>query len=256
MKNNKNNLFTFLIKFIVLILFFLFSLSFYYYLMKNRFNQYDVMLNKALDLIDKQNFLEALSIFEQTYLKGYRTFTILKNCIYAYQMTNQMNKMYIFIRRASIDNGFNPIFTKYINSILAEDYRWLTKINFIDYLNKFILFIILFISIILAIIFYFTINDKKRLLVFYLILIFINLFFISLFFIKISYYLHRDEAISINSTDIYNFPIKDLQPSFTIKEYIKLKIIKYYGDFVLIKLPDGKEGWILKKDILKVLDDK
>lgn len=256
MKKNKNILSSFLIKSIVLTLFFCISFFFYYYLMKNKINEYDLLLNKALDLVDKQNFLEALDIFEEIYSKGYRTITIVQNCIYSYQMTNQMNKMYIFIRRASIDNGFNPPFNKYINSIIPDDYSWLSKITFIDYINNFIIFLIILISILIVIIFYFITDDKKRLVVFYLILILLNIFFISLFFIKLSYYLHRNEAISINSADIYNFPIENLQPSFTIKEYLKLKIITYYGDFVLIKLPDGKKGWILKKNILKVFDDK
>lgn len=252
---NKNHIFTISLIIIISSLIIFFSIEFFNYF-KSKVQEYDLLLKKAISLIDNQNFNDALSIFEDLYFKGYRTSSILKNIIYSYQITNQPEKMYIFIRLSSIDIGFNPIYRNFLFSILNEDNRWLIKINFIDYINKFIIVILSLFFIILYLILFFTIKNKKRLILAFLIIISLNFLIFCLFFIKTSYYMHRNEAISIIQSDIFNFPILDSTPIFTIQEYIKLKIIKNYNDFVLIKLPDGKTGWILKKNILKVINDK
>lgn len=250
------------IKFFFIFLFFILLFSFSlltFYIFNNiekNLKLYKIKFEEGLNLIEKNEFNKALLLFESLYKSGYKTESILMNCIYLYNSTNRINDLYVFIRKSIIEQGFDLNYKKYLTEFLSDDYGWFFKIYFFDYLNRSFIIITLTISFILLVIINFTIKKKNNMRFFRLLFILINFCIICLFFIKISYYFHRNDAISISQSDIYNFPTQDSEILFSIKDYINLKILKEFEDFALIKLDNGKTGWILKKNIIKVFNDK
>lgn len=253
----KNKTIIFFIFLFFVLLFFLSLLIIYsFYIIEKNVKVYKIKFEEGLSLIDKKEFNKALLIFESLYKSGYRTESVLMNCIYLYNSTNRINDLYVFIRKSIIEQGFDLNYKKYLTEFLSNDYGWFFKIYFFDYLNRSFIIIILIISFILLVIINFATKKKKNLRFFSLLFILINFCIICLFFIKISYYFHRNDAISISQSDIYNFPTQDSEVLFSIKDYINLKIMKEFEDFALIKLDNGKTGWIPKKNIIKVFNDK
>ncbi|GEM_PF-1966032 len=250
----KNSFLFFLTMLFLVILIFTFYLVKEHYL-NNKIAYYNQVFEKANRLMENQDFLKALSYFEGLYFSGFKTISVIKNCIYLYQMTNQTDKLYRFIRISFIDKGFYPEYKKYLCSILSEDYKWIIKANLIDYIN---IYIIIFFELISLLIFFISLlsikKDKKLKNIFFIILI-LNLIVLCLFFLKTGYYLHRNEAISIEHCDVFNFPLKDATPIFTIQEHVKLKVIGNFESFTLIKLQNDKSGWIKTKSILKVFNE-
>lgn len=238
------------------ILSFILTLSFLIALLYNilisKINYYNENFNKGLNYISEQNFNEAILIFKHLYDKGYRTNSVAINCIYLYQILNKPDHLYFFIRKSAIDKGFDPAYNKYLNEIITSEYKNLIKIKPIDYLNITIIIFILLFSIIIFICSIILIKEVKKLNKLYFLIILINFIVICLFFIKLDYSFHRNEALSLSQSEVYNFPLPDSQSIFTIKEYMVVKIIKTFNDYILIKLPNGKRGWINKNNILKI----
>lgn len=255
--NIKSNILVYFLVLIISVILLVVSIIFFNSCINIKITDYNTLFEKGKNLIQNQDFFNALQTFELMYKKGYKTIPVIINCVYLYKLTNQIDKLYLFLKHSSIDIGYNPLYKKYILKILSSsDYKWFISLKLIDYLNAPIIFFSLLLSSILLVFFIFKIKNKNKLKNLFVIFLTLNIIICCLFFLKMNYYFHQDEAICIEQTEIYNFPLKDSSPIFSIKEYVNVKILRYYDDFVLVKLNNGKKGWIQKKSILKVFHDK
>ena len=244
-----------LIKLLIFILVIIINLPFIYLFNSNSLSStYEEQFQIALNRIENNDFPEAIYLLEKLWQQNGKTISVAKNLIFLYSSTGQQAKLYSFIRKSSIDLGYNKKYNEFLKNILPDDKKWLTKISVIDYINNQLLFIFFTISNI-CFLFLFSLSffDKKINVKTMLILIIIlNSFVFVLYFVKFSFVLHKNEALIFENTDIYEFPLSDSKIYFTTKIFSKATILENLDNYLLISLPNGKKGCVKSELVLKI----
>ncbi|MEA2103284.1 MAG: tetratricopeptide repeat protein [Candidatus Cloacimonadota bacterium] len=92
--------------------------------------------------------------------------------------------------------------------------------------------------------------SKKIIRAFMLLFSILFVFFLIFTVTRLMQFHSKNSAVILGETVLaYSGPTQEFEQVFTIHEGLKVKIEKFDGDWVLIKLPTGNGGWILKENI-------
>ena len=92
--------------------------------------------------------------------------------------------------------------------------------------------------------------SKKIIRAFMLLFSILFVFFLIFTVTRLMQFHSKNSAVILEETVLaYSGPTQEFEQVFTIHEGLKVKIEKLDGDWVLIKLPTGNGGWILKENI-------
>jgi len=224
------------------------------------------LLRQAENAYDQKNYQEAISSYEKLVQEGYRSFQLYFNLGNAYYRANKLGKAiynYELARKLSptdedisinlsiaqaktidkIDSRENffisAVKTGLLTSLSTTSWAWLS---------------IFFIVLSCCSFYFFRISTQSiiRRLTFIVCLL-AGLFFLLTYFLGYSALKAKNgnkfAIILAAESRILNEPTANGKFKFSLHEGTKIHVIETNGDWVLIKLDNGNEGWLQSKDV-------
>jgi tetratricopeptide (TPR) repeat protein len=224
------------------------------------------LLEKAEKAYDSKNYKEAISNYEKLLSKGFKSYQLYFNlgnsyyrdkqlgkAIYNYELARKLNpndedvRINLGIAAArtidKIDSKENFFITAVKSNLLSSfdtgGWAWITIFCMI----LFCLLTFLFVS-------------SRRIVVKRLSLVFAFIFlagFFIMYFLGFSALRSKVEnkfAIIVSrETKVMNEPTPKASSKFSLHEGTKIRVVENNGDWVLIKLDNGNEGWVKMQDV-------
>jgi len=224
------------------------------------------LLQKAEKAYDSKNYKEAITNYEKLLSGGFKSYQLYFNLGNAYYRDKQLGKAiynYELARKLdpndedvrinlgiaaakttdkidSKENFFiSAVKTNVLSSFNTAGWAWLS----ISAIITLCFFIFLFISsgkILLKRISFF--------LAFVLLIGFFTTYFLGFSALK-SKYENKFAIITAKETKVMNEPTATASSKFSLHEGTKIRVVENNGDWVLIKLDNGNEGWIKLPDV-------
>lgn len=224
------------------------------------------LLIKAEKAYDSKKYKEAIADYEQLIKDGYRSYELYFNLGNAYYRNNEMGKAIYYYELArkeepndedvrinlgiaaakTIDkidakeNFFiSAVKTNVLSSFSTNSWAWLSIISlavacilFFIFINSVILIvkrIALFVSSVSLICFFVT-------------------YFLGYSALK-SRVENKFAIITVHEIKVMNEPTQTATSKFSLHEGTKIRVVENNGDWVLIKLDNGNEGWVKLSDV-------
>lgn len=222
--------------------------------------------DEANKLFKEKKYYAALEVYENLVREGYQGEELFFNLGYTCSKTGETGKSILYLEKALIYNKNNPR----VNSLLVNQHlkikEKIVKLPdfFIFKMFKdvastmtiwFWLFVFLF-AYISGLVFLSgfllkrQIANKKNLFIGLPIVFVLLLFSIPSVIINYDLAANLQECVVISeNVNLYSVPEKEGKKEGTISEGNKLGIIETLSQWYRVKLPNGKEGWILKTGV-------
>lgn len=230
------------------------------------FAEYDI--SKPNTDYQKQNYAKAQEGYQKLADEGVENFVLFYNLGNSYFKLGKKGLARLYYERAKKFQPRNKELLENIDLLkstlkdkeetqagflekISQDLFYYFSINTLAIFGI-ISFIILMLIIALMIIFHKRIPQKvtKTFLMIFSILFII---FTVLTVTRLMQFYSGDSAVIIAETVLaYSGPTEEFEQVFTVHAGLKVKIEKYDKDWVLIKLPTGTGGWILRENIGRI----
>ena len=238
------------------------------------FSQINEIYDNAVENNKQNQFAEALDLFLQIEHSGVQNADLFYNIGNCYFRLENLGKAILYFKKSlKIDSTHKSArrnleyaltLTKDIqNNANADDVVrsfWHKTFDSFSLNLLAIIMLIIFtfiIFIIIHIILFFGGREKNVPVFILIILIAIFIIFIVLFTLKNTAYQSENEAVIISHTAIgYSGPSEEFTRVFTIHEGMICQIEKTENEWSLIKLNNGIGGWILTKNLKKIVNIK
>ncbi|MCE3260765.1 MAG: hypothetical protein K0S12_2406 [Bacteroidetes bacterium] len=224
------------------------------------------LLQKAEKAYDSKKYKEAITHYEKLLDEGFKSYELYFNlgnayyrdkqlgkAIYNYELARKLNpndedtRINLGIAAAktidkidSKENFFiSAVKSNLLSSFSTGGWAWINILSVV----ALCVFIFLFIS---------TRNMLVKRLSFVLLLVLfigsVSTYFLGYSALK-SKYDNKFAIVTIKETRIMNEPTSTATSKFTLHEGTKIRIVENNGDWVLIKLDNGNEGWVKLTDV-------
>jgi tetratricopeptide (TPR) repeat protein len=224
------------------------------------------LLQKAEKAYDTKKYKEAITNYEQLVKDGFKSYQLYFNlgnayyrdkqlgkAIYNYELARKLNpndedvRINLGIAAAkttdkidSKENFFiSAVKTNVLSSFNTEGWAWLSILS----ISILCIFIFMFVSSASILI--------KRIsftLIFISLIGLLSTYFLGYSALK-SKYDNKFAIITVKETKIMNEPTSTATSKFNLHEGTKIRVVENNGDWVLIKLDNGNEGWVKLNDV-------
>lgn len=224
------------------------------------------LLMKAERAYDAKKYKEAIADYEQLIKDGYRSYQLYFNLGNAYYRNNELGKAiyyYELARKAEPNDedvriNLGIAASKTIDKIDAKENFFISavKTNVLSSFstNSWAWFTI--ISLLVACVLFFVFVNSTTLIIKRVALLASSLLFICF---CVTYFLgysalkskveNKFAIITTREVKIMNEPTSKATSKFSLHEGTKIRVVENNGDWVLIKLDNGNEGWVKLSDV-------
>ena len=218
------------------------------------------LLRQAEKAYDSKKYKDAVVAYEKLVNEGYRSYELYYNLGNAYYRNSELGRaIYYYELARKLEPGDEDVrinlaiaSSKTIDKIDAKENFFISAVK-TNVLSSFSTFTWAWISIgavfLAAILFYLFVSSPvlrvKRMTLLSSAIFFI--IFILSYFLGYSALKARNEnkfAILSKEIKVVNEPTLSASPKFTLHEGTKIRVVEQNGDWVLIKLDNGNEGWL------------
>lgn len=226
----------------------------------------DQRLEEAESAYDKKNYARAITVYEQLLAEGYTSYQLYFNLGNAYYRANQLGKAIFNYERAhklqpadedvTINLGIAQ--SKTIDKIDAKENYFISvvKTSILSSLstNAWGWLTVLFLVLTAVAYFFFSQSAAPsiRRIMFFSAIVFLLAFLVS-YFLGFSALTAKNQnkyaIITTAEVKISNEPIEGSKSKFVLHEGTKIRVVETSGNWVLIKLDNGNEGWVHNVDI-------
>ncbi len=238
-------------------------LLFLFYFSSNSFSN---DLKDAEKAYDSKNFKISIQHYQKLINEGYKSDKLYYNLANSYYRNNELGKAIYYYELASKSNPNDEDIkinlaiasSKTIDKVNSKENFFITaiKINILSSFSTFSwsIFTISFICI-ASLLFFIFINSKNIMIkrISFIGTCFSFIFFIITYFLGYSSLKAKTEnkfaIITSKEIKILNEPTFSGSVKFNLHEGTKIKVVENNGEWLLIKLNNGNEGWIKKKDV-------
>ncbi|MBI2720886.1 MAG: tetratricopeptide repeat protein [Bacteroidetes bacterium] len=224
------------------------------------------LLTKAEKAYDSKNYPEAIKLYEKLVSDGYKSYQLFFNLGNSYYRNKQLGKA---IYNYELARKLNPndedvrinlgiAAAKTMDKIDSKENFFISavKSNLLSFYDtkgwawlNIICIIILCVSIYVFVISYNIILKRVSFLIILILLTgAIATYFLGYSALK-SKYDNKFAIITAMETKIMNEPTGNATSKFSLHEGTKIRIVENNGDWVLIKLDNGNEGWVKMADV-------
>jgi tetratricopeptide (TPR) repeat protein len=226
----------------------------------------DDLLKKAEQSYDSKNYKEAIKDYEKLIGEGYNSYQLYFNLGNAYYRNNELGKAiyyYELARKAEPNDedvriNLGIASSKTIDKIDSKENFFISavKTNVLSTFTTKTWAIFTIICLVLACVLFFTfvissITMLKRLAFLtscVLFLSFLITYFLGYSAVKTRYE-NKFAIILAKEIKIMNEPTAMAKSKFTLHEGTKIRVVENNGDWLLIKLDNGNEGWVTVADV-------
>lgn len=224
------------------------------------------MLLKAEKAYDTKNYREAIKNYEILVAEGFKSYQLYFNLGNAYYRDKQLGKaIYNYELARKLDPNDEDVrinlgiaAAKTVDKIDSKENFFISavKTNLLSSFNTQGWAWASILCVILFSIFLFTFISSgniilKRISLFLSFISFLGLFgayFLGYSALK-SKYENKFAIITVKETKIMNEPTSTASSKFSLHEGTKIRVVENNGDWVLIKLDNGNEGWVKLNDV-------
>jgi tetratricopeptide (TPR) repeat protein len=224
------------------------------------------LLRKAETAYDSKKYQEAVNAYEALIKDGYRSYQLYFNLGNAYYRSNELGKAIYYYELArkiepndeDISINLSKASAKTIDKIDSKENFFITavKTNVLSSFSTTVWAWLSIVSLVLAATLFFVFVNSSMLGVkrgaFVFSLIFLAAFFIMYFLgysaMKAKYE-NKFAIILSKEVRIMNEPTLTATSKFNLHEGTKIRVVESNGDWVLIKLDNGNEGWVKLADV-------
>jgi tetratricopeptide (TPR) repeat protein len=224
------------------------------------------LLQKAEKAYNAKHYREAIASYEELIGKGYRSYQLYYNLGNAYYRNNELGKAiyyYELARKLEPDDEDVRInlaiaSAKTIDKIDSKENFFITAVK-TNVLSSFstktwgwlsIVTLMLF-----AALFFAFVNSAAAMIK--RVCFFASLFFLAMFFVTyfLGYsavkakYENKFAIIIAREVKVMNEPTQAATSRFSLHEGTKIRVVENNGDWLLIKLDNGNEGWVKLADV-------
>ncbi len=219
------------------------------------------LLRQAEKAYDSKKYKDAVVAYEKLVNEGYRSYELYYNLGNAYYRNSELGRaIYYYELARKLEPGDEDVrinlgiaSSKTIDKIDAKENFFISAVK-TNVLSSFSTFAWAWISIgavfLAAILFYLFVSSPvlrvKRITLLSSAVFFI--IFILSYFLGYSALKARNEnkfaIILSKEIKVVNEPTLSASPKFTLHEGTKIRVVEQNGDWVLIKLDNGNEGWL------------
>jgi tetratricopeptide (TPR) repeat protein len=222
------------------------------------------MYNEANDFYSSKEYGKALNIYTELIERGIKNPSLFYNLGNTYFKLGQIGYAILYYEKAvslkpfdrdirnnleyarrSMEERIQPLYNEGLFNFLRTTYSfvkpWLLAVFELVFFTGFIVFSILFILLP-----YQRQRFKKQVLVFGI------LFFVFgvCAFSRTAYEKANPKGIVVEeAVEVLSAPIVESEPVFQLYEGTRTKVLETRGDWIRIRINDGREGWILQQDI-------
>lgn len=238
-------------------------LLFLFYFSSNSFSN---DLNDAEKAYDSKKFKTSIQHYQKLINEGYKSYQLYYNLANSYYRNNELGKAIYYYELASKSNPNDDDIkinlaiasSKTIDKVNSKENFFITaiKTNILSSFSTFSwsIFTISFICI-ASFLFFIFINSNNIMIkrISFIGTCFCFIFFILSYFLGYSSLKAKTEnkfaIITSKEIKILNEPTISGSVKFNLHEGTKIKVIENNGEWLLIKLDNGNEGWIKTADV-------
>ncbi len=224
------------------------------------------LLQQAEKAYDSKNYKSAISSYEKLLADGYRSYQLYYNLGNAYYRNNEIGKAIYYYEMARKINpndedvriNLGIASTKTVDKIDAKENFFISavKTNLLSTFTTYIWAWFTIISLLLsAVLFFVFVNSGILLLkrIAFLLSCVLFVTFITTYFLGYSALKSKVEnkfaIITSREVKIMNEPTSGASSKFSLHEGTKIRVVENNGDWILIKLDNGNEGWVKTSDV-------
>lgn len=224
------------------------------------------LLQKAEKAYDSKKYAEAIKAYEQLVEQGYKSFQLYFNLGNAYYRNDQLGKAIYYYELArkiepnDEDTRINLAIAagKTIDKIDAKENFFISamKTNVLSSFSTstwaWLTILVVFGAALGFFIFVNAGNVTVKRLSFFIASLLVLAFFITYFLgysAMKSRYENKFAVVLVREIRIMNEPTPMAKTKFTLHEGTKIRVIEKNGDWLLIKLDNGNEGWVKLVDV-------
>jgi tetratricopeptide (TPR) repeat protein len=236
------------------------------FLMFSFIGQANKFLLEAEKAYDSKNYKVAITNYEKLIADGYKSYQLYYNLGNAYYRSNQLGKaIYAFELARKInpndedvrinlgiasaktidkidakENFFiSAVKTNVLSSLSTSNWAWLSIVSLLVAAGLFFVFVNVQVQFIKRTSFLFSILFAIG---------FITTYFLGYSALKAKME-NKFAIVTTKEVRVMNEPTLSASPKFSLHEGTKIKVVENNGDWILIKLDNGNEGWVKLVDV-------
>lgn len=224
------------------------------------------LLNNAEKAYDAKKYKEAISNYEKLIKEGYTSYELYFNLGNSYYRNNEIGKAIYYYELArkmepndeDVRINLSKAAAKTIDKIDAKENFFISAVK-TNLLSSFstttwawITIVALVVAATLFFVFAASLSIALKRIAFVLACCFVIIFFITYFFgysAMMAKYENKFAIILSREVKIMNEPTASAVSKFSLHEGTKIRVVESNGDWVLIKLDNGNEGWAKLSDV-------
>jgi tetratricopeptide (TPR) repeat protein len=224
------------------------------------------LLQKAEKAYDSRKYKDAIASYEQLISEGYKSYQLYYNLGNAYYRNNELGKAIYYYELArklepndedvrinlaiasaktidkidSKENFFiSAVKTNLLSSFSTSTWAWLSIISLLSF----------------AVLFFIFVNSGRlvvKRVAFFSSIVFLVVFFFTYFLgysaVRAKYE-NKFAIITARELKVMNEPTPAATSKFSLHEGTKIRVVENNGDWLLIKLDNGNEGWVKLSEV-------